>query len=162
MSGMSVEDFLSGKTNTLLARDVDPAETGLFDNYTQAMALKQEGRLVEAAQLLEKSCRPASIYKGHYRALFVIWRQFNKHDMSAKRHKAVVRRVLKMIKYDDQMIAKMLKQWSKVQKRQLPEDYFYRDRNLKVTDAKTLLKAATAAGDAEAVQVAEKALARFG
>lgn len=159
---MGVEDFLAGKTNTLTDRDVDSVGANLYDNYTQAMELKKEGRLAEAAQLLEKSCRPASIFKGHYRALFVIWRQFNKDDMAAKRYKPVVRRVLQMIKYDGQMIAKMIKHWGKVQRRQLPDDHFDRDRNLKITDLKTLLKAAAAVGDAEAEKIAKDAMVRFG
>lgn len=82
--------------------------------------------------------------------------------MAAKRYKQVVRRVLKMIKYDDQMIAKMLKHWGRMQRRQLPDDYFDRDRNLKVTDLKTLLRAAVAVGDVKSEQAAKEGMRRFG
>ncbi|MBF0305749.1 MAG: hypothetical protein HQL41_08895 [Alphaproteobacteria bacterium] len=45
--------------------------------------------------------------------------------------------------------------------RQLPDEFFDRDRNLKLTDLKTLLKAAGAVGDFEAEKVAKEAMVRF-
>jgi hypothetical protein len=157
---MSAEDFLSGRINTLTSRDLDPVNASAFHAYTQAMNLKREGRLVEAAEILEKACRPPTIYKGQYHALFVIWRHFNRDDMAALHYKTVIHRVLKMIKHDQQMIAKMLKHWGSVQGRKLPVGYFDCDRNLRPTDLKALLKAAKEVGDVDAKRIAQGAVVR--
>lgn len=144
-----------------LANALQQEATEKVDNYTTAMQLKKNGNYLEAARLLETSCKPPSIYKGHYRELFKIWRILNKQDLSELKYKDIIKRILKMQKYDDQMIQKMLKYWSKVQKTTLPENYFDGNENLKITDAKTLLKAAMAINDEESIKIAQNMIQKF-
>jgi hypothetical protein len=154
-------DFLEGRKNDLTSADVDPEGSGKYSNYERALSLKKAGDLDSASKLLLKSCNPPSIYKGHYCELFKIWRQQNKEDIKKGNYKVVVKRVLKMIQYDDEMIAEMLSYWSKQQKRDLPIDYFDSDRNLKISDAKALLKASQELNNAELVQKASFLVDKF-
>lgn len=154
-------DFLEGKKDTLTSADVDPEGTEKYAGYERAMALKKSGKLSEAAELLTKSCNPPSIYKGHYRELFKIWRQFNRDDLNASRHQEVIDRIITMIRLDQEMIKEMLQYWSIQQKRQLPPDYFNNDRNLLVSDAKALKKAAEALGQNDNASIAIEFLQRF-
>lgn len=151
-------DFLQGKKDTLTSADVDPGGEDKYSRYEKAMALKKSGNLSEAADLLIESCNPPSIYKGHYRELFRIWRQFNRHDLRANRHQEVIDRVVTMIRLDQEMIKEMLRYWSIQQKRHLPSDYFDGDRNLTVTDAKAMKKAAEALGQDDKVHTATQLL----
>lgn len=154
-------EFLEGKKDTLTSADIDPEGAEKYVGYNGAMALKKAGNLSEAAELLLKSCDPPSIYKGHYRELFKIWRQFNRDDLKANRHQEVVDRVLTMIRFDEEMIQEMLQQWGIAQHRKLPLDYFDNDRNLLVSDAKALKSAAEALEQKDNVRVAEELVERF-
>jgi hypothetical protein len=154
-------DFLEGRKNDLTSADVDPGGSEKYGNYERALSLKKAGDLDGASKLLQKSCDPPSIYKGHYCELFKIWRQQNKEDIKKGNHNAVVDRVLKMIQYDDEMIDEMLNYWGKQQKRKLPIDYFDNDRNLKMCDAKALLKASQELNNSELVQKASFLLDKF-
>ena len=136
-------DFLEGRKDTLTSADIDPEGAEKYANYVRAVLLKKDGDIRKAAMLLMKSCEPPSIYKGHYEELFKIWRQLNREDLKNGKYEIVANRVLKMIQFDDEMIIEMLSHWGEVQKRRLPKDCFDSDRNLKVTDAKALLKAGT-------------------
>jgi len=156
-----VERFLDGELPVLTARDVDPTNARLYGNYTEAMKCKEQGELTTAASLLEESCKPPSIYKGHYRELFKIYRQWNREDVEAGRYEPVVERVLKMVRYDDEMIKCMLEYWSEVNRRHLPVHHFDKDRNLKVSDAKALLKAATGLNRNDAMKIARKWTSHF-
>src|SRR5882724_8815775 len=120
-------EFLQGKKNTLTSADIDPESTGMYAGYERAMALKKDGKPFEAAELLLKSCDPPSIYKGHYREVFKIWRQINRDDLKANRYQQVVDRVLTMIRLDEEMVREMLRYWSIQQNRKLPSDYFDND-----------------------------------
>ena len=153
--------FLEGRSDVLTSADIDPANTEAFGRYERAMSLKASGDLAGAAALLELSCLPPSIYKGHYRELFKIWRHSNRAALAKADYKAVVTRVLRMVEMDDELIEAMLGHWSTVQERSLPADYFDSDRNLLVSDAKALCKAATACQDEEAVARAKALLARY-
>ena len=141
--------------------DVDPDGTKKYNNYVRAMSLKKAGDFDSAAKLLESSCNPPSIYKGHYCELFKIWRQKNKEDIKKGNYKTVLDRILIMIRYDEEMIAEMLSYWSKQQKRNLPTDYFDKDRNLKKSDAKILFKAAQILNEIELMQKASFLLNKF-
>lgn len=153
--------FIEGETSSLTAADIDPVNSAAYAHYSQALALKQQGDLSRASQLLEASCDPPSIYKGHYRLLFQILRQFNRTDLKEHRYQPVVERVTHMIRYDDEMIAAMLAHWSRVQNTILTPQYFDGARNLKVSDVKALLMAATALSRDELVTQANRLLQRF-
>lgn len=153
--------FLEGRKDVLTSADVDPEGAEKYSNYERAMSLKKAGDLGGAAKLLIKSCEPPSICKGHYRELFKIWRQLNREDLKKGNHNIVVDRVLKMIRLDDEMINEMLNYWGKQQRRKLPKDYFDNDRNLKVTDAKALLKAAKELNNEELVQKGSSLVEHF-
>lgn len=145
----------------MTSADVDPDGAEKFAYYEAAIATKSEGKLEKAAKLLEKSCVPPSIYKGHYRELFQIWRNFNRQDLKEKEYNRVIDRVKKMIRYDNEMIEEMLKYWSKMQNRKLPSNYFDRDRNLKMTDVKALISAAERVRNEPLKMEAVKISARF-
>ncbi|MGI8437833.1 MAG: hypothetical protein ACR2NX_13185 [Chthoniobacterales bacterium] len=153
--------FVDGTSHALTFADVDPTGAADFARYQEALRLKEQGDLSSAAALLEKSCCPPSIYKGHYRVLFQIWRRQNKDDLKAGNHSAVVQHALKMIRYDDEMIDTMLRHWSRVQDRILPPDCFEGDRNLKVTDVRCLATAAGALNRTDLVSLAASLLHRF-
>ena len=146
------KDFIEGRKDVLTSADLDPEGDEKYRNYELAMSLKKAGDLDGAAKLLIKSCEPPSIYKGHYRELFKIWRQLNREDLKKGHYNTVIDRVLKMIRLDDEMINEMLNYWGKQHRRKLPEKYFNNDRNLKITDAKALLKAAKEINNEELVQ----------
>ena len=76
------------------------------------MALKEAGDLNGAAKLLHDSCISPSIYKGHYRELFKIWRGFNREDLKVGRYQPVIDRVIMMVKLDREMIEEMLRYWA--------------------------------------------------
>jgi hypothetical protein len=124
--------------NTLSFTNIDTKGAVLVDGFQKAMVLKKEGRFSEAEALLIKSTEPPSIYKGHYQELFKIWRQFNRNDLKANKYQEVSNRVLNMLRIDDEM----LRYWSIQQKTKLPEGYFDNDRNILVSDTKTLKKSA--------------------
>ena len=157
----SARAFLEGRSNVLTSADIDPANAEAFGRYERAMSLKASGDSAGAAALLELSCSPPSIYKGHYRELFKIWRQRNRAALAVREYKAVVTRVLRMVQLDDELIEVMLVHWSRVQERPLPKDYFDSDRNLLLSDAKALSKAATACRDKQAVGRAKALIARY-
>jgi hypothetical protein len=107
----AARDFLEGKSDTLSSSDVDREGTERYETCLHAMRLKEAGDLRAAAELLERSCNPPSIYKGHYRDLFKIWRQINRDDLKESRHDLVIKRVMKIVRYDDEMIKEMLSYW---------------------------------------------------
>ena len=155
------QDFLDGKKNTLTSADIDPEGTELFEGFQKAMVLKKEGKFAQAEKILINSCEPPSTYKGHYRELFKIWRQYNRDDIKAEKYHEVSERVLKMLRLDDEMIKEMLRYWSIQQRRELPQDYFNADRNLRVSDAKALRKTAEALKNNENLALAESLIKRF-
>jgi hypothetical protein len=136
-------------------------EAELLEGYKKAMQLKKDGKVLAAEKLLMKSCEPASVYKGHYKELFKIWRQYNRDDLKVKKYRKVLDRVLKMIKLDDEMIAEMLRYWGTEQNKNLPEDYFDADRNLLISDVKALRVAAEALQENKNVELADGIMEKF-
>ncbi|RUP78613.1 hypothetical protein C7Y69_14860 [Alteromonas sp. KS69] len=155
------QDFIDGKKDTLTFADVDPEGAALFQGFQKAMVLKKEGKFREAETLLLKSTNPSSIYKGHYKELFKIWRKHNRDELKANKFEDVESRVLNMIRLDEEMIKTMLLYWGGQQKRKLPSDYFDKDRNILISDAKALKKAAESLGNKNNVVLAEKLLKKF-
>jgi len=149
-----IHAFLHGNGNVLTTADIDPDGAKKWAIYQSAMRDVKNGDLSSAAEKLETSCIPPSIYKGHYRDLFKIWRKWNRRDFTAGHYGVVVERVGKMIRYDDEMIREMLRYWSVQQRQDLPRDYFDKDRNLKITDVRTLRKSSEATGHKNAAEEA--------
>jgi hypothetical protein len=116
----------------------------------------------KSEEILFKLCSTPNIYKGHYQELLKIWRAYNKLDLKAGQFSAVVDRVRRMVRFDDEMIHAMLDNWSEVWKRKLPLTYFDKDRNLKVTDTKALTIAAKSLNDPSLIEEASLVVARFG
>lgn len=154
-------DFLDGKKSTLTSEDIDPVGFALFKGYEKAMELKKQGKLNEAADILIKSTNPASIYHGHYRELFRIWRQFNREDLKLLKYKDVSERVKLMCHLDGEMNKEMLRYWGERQGRKLPDDYFTKDRNILVSDAKALKKSAEALENNDDIYLADKLLSQL-
>lgn len=154
-------DFLDGKSIGFTAADIDPAGSALLVGYQKAMELKKQGKLIEAADLLLKSTQPASIYHGHYRELFRIWRQFNKEDLKDMKYREVSDRVKIMHRLDNEMIEEMLSYWGERQNRKLPKDFFDKDRNLLVSDIKALRKSAEALKNNEDITLSANLFLRF-
>lgn len=159
--GSAADGFLSGRSSELSSAEIDPESTAAFSRYEMAMAHKAAGRLSEAASLLELSCQPPSIYKGHYRELFKVWRSLNRDDLKTGNHAAVAQRVQTMIRFDDEMIATMLRHWGDVQGRPLPKHYFNGDRNLRQIDLKALISSAKAVGNVGLQRDTEGRLVKF-
>jgi len=128
-----------------------------FSWYEKGMRCKAAGDLKGAAEWLERSVRPPSIYKGHYRELFKIYRQWNREAAKAGRWQEVIDRVLTMAELDDEMVtalAARAAQFDDGPKRLISQ--FDGNRNLTITDAKQLVKAATASGQLELAAKAQE------
>ena len=80
------------------ARNEALEKLDLLDRFEN---LKKNGQLIEAANLLENSCKDPHIFHGHYKRLFMVWRQLNKEDLIACNYKAVIERVIKTISVHD-------------------------------------------------------------
>jgi hypothetical protein len=160
-SGGRARAFIDGTASSLTAAELDPENSAAYDRYTRACALKKAGDLPGTAQLLIASCEPPSIYQGHYRLLFQVWRQLNRADLKEGRFESVAARVVQMVRYDEEMIEAMVGHWGKVQGKVLSPRHFDGSRNLKVSDAKALLAAATALSRADLITEAKRLLRRF-
>lgn len=125
-------------------------------SFDEAMAAKVSGDLVQAALLLRRAVSPPSIYHGHYRELFKIYRMLNKADMASGDLRSAASRLLEMVHLETEMIAEMLRYWSEVNRRRLPLDHFDSYRKLGVNDAKLLAICAARLCDASMAVKAEE------
>jgi len=135
------------------ARDEALAKLNLLDKFED---LKAKGQLRLAAELLEESCKEPHIFHGHYKRLFMAWRQLNKEDLEAYNYKDVIERVIKTIKLNDEMLTEMSAYWSKEHGVSRTKSYFANYNHVKISDGKALLKAANAVQDNKAIKIAEK------
>jgi hypothetical protein len=156
-----VNAFLNGSISALTSADIDPENTERYQGYERAMRLKKDGMLNEAALILEESCQPPSIYCGHYRELFQIYRSKNREDIKSGNFSQARDRVVRMIRYDDEMISMMTDHYSERQGKKLSKSTFDGSRNLKITDAKALRSAADALGDKLLIRQATKYIVKF-
>lgn len=140
------------------ARDEALAKLDLLDRFED---LKANGRLRDAANLLEDSCGEPHIFHGHYKRLFMVWRQLNKDDLATCNYKDVIERVIKTIKLNDEMLSEMSTYWSKQHGVRRTKAYFSKYSHIKISDGKALMKAATAVQDKKAIKVAEKLINSF-
>ena len=155
------KDFIDGKKNTLTSADVNPEGATVYARFQKAMELKKEGKFLEAEPLLIKSTEPPSIYHGHYRELFKVWRQFNRNDLKAEKYKEVSSRVLNMYRLDNEMINEMLRYWSIQHEKKLHKNFFDKYRNLLIGDAKALKKSAESLQDEDSFVLSKKLIERF-
>lgn len=141
------------------ARNEALAKLDILDRFEK---LKQKGELREAADLLEESCKDPHIFHGHYKRLFMVWRQLNKEDLAACNYKDVMDRVIKTIKLNDEMLTEMSKYWSGIHKKKMTKSYFAKSySHIKITDGKALLKAVTALQDRKSIKIADKLIRSF-
>ena len=157
----AAQAFIDGDINVLTSKDIDPEGHACYQRYEEAMQAKNRGDFDAAERLLEQSCITPSIYSGHYRELFIIYRKRNRDDLEAKRYESVVSRVQKMLKYDDELIAAMLAYWSERQGKRLPPHHFDGSRNFKVSDARALLRAGEALGNRTIIQEGRRNVQKF-
>ncbi|TCB79330.1 hypothetical protein E0H89_03490 [Acinetobacter sp. ANC 3781] len=140
------------------AKDEALAKLNLLDKFED---LKAKGQLRAAAELLEESCKEPHIFHGHYKRLFMAWRQLNKEDLEACNYKDVIERVIKTIKLNDEMLTEMSTYWSKEHGIRRTKSYFSKYSHIKISDGRTLLKAATATQEKRAIKIAEKLINSF-
>lgn len=117
------------------------SQDDLVDNFLLAMEVKKSGDLQKAAKMLELSTNPPSIYKGHYEQLFIIYRKFYRQDMQDGNYQAVINRINRMIKLDNEMLEIIAHYRTTVQNNPCNIDDIKDESNIKVTDLKTLQKA---------------------
>lgn len=135
------------------------AKTHLLEKFEY---LKSKGELREAAKLLEDSCEEPHIFHGHYKRLFIVWRQINKEDLSNRKYEIVIERVLKAIRLNDEMLIKMSQYWSEIHKKKRTKAYFAKSySHIKVSDGKILKKAAEILHDKKSIRIADKLISSF-
>lgn len=117
------------------------SQDDLVDNYLLAMEVKKSGDLQKAAKMLELSTNPPSIYKGHYEQLFIIYRKFYRQDMQDGNYQAVIDRINRMIKLDNEMLKAIVLHRTNIQNNPCTLDDVKDESNIKVSDLKTLQKA---------------------
>lgn len=66
-----------------------------------------------------------------------------------------------MVRLDEEMIETMLQYWGIQQKRELPPDYFDKDRNILISDARALKKAAESLGNSHNIGLADDLIRKF-
>lgn len=131
------------------------SEDDYLDNYDEALKVKKAGDLHKAAEMLKISCEPPSIYKGHYRELFKIFRILNKQDLRDGNYQQVIDRVNLALRYDSEMIDKLCQHWGKVHNVEYGREYFACESNILISDLKALLKASLAMNDLANTQKAQ-------
>lgn len=137
------------------------SEDDYFENYQNAMQVKQAGDLQKASEMLELSCVSPTIYKGHYRELFVIYREFNKQDFNEKNYQSTINRVLKMLRYNDEMLNAICKHWSVIHQKEYQILDFVQDSNIKLADLRMLLKCYQALNDLDNQQAVQQIINEF-
>lgn len=126
--------------------------------FEEAVVSRRAGDLVRAEQLLLPSVEPPSIYHGHYRELFLIYRAWNKRDLNARAYDRVIQRVLMMVRLDAEMVTTMTRYWSRINGKKVDCGSYTK---LKLSDAKVLLAAAEACSDSKAKREALRLQKRF-
>ncbi|MBP8005302.1 MAG: hypothetical protein KAZ18_00115 [Acinetobacter sp.] len=140
------------------ARDEALEKLSILDRFEK---LKKDGKLKEAADLLEESCKEPHIFHGHYKRLFMVWRQLNKEDLNNEIYHPVVTRVLKTIQMNNEMLFEMSTYWSKQHGVRRTKAYFSKYSHVKITDGKALLKAAISLQDKKSIKIANKLIKSF-
>lgn len=129
-----------------------------FDRYVRAAAARKRGDLNAAVALLLPSVAPPSEYHGHYRELFLAFRQITKGDLASGRFLDVIARVRNMVHWDREMLEIMTEKCSAAAGRPVDCSSYSK---LRLADAKALLRAAEAVDDQVAKREALALLKAF-
>lgn len=135
--------------------DLDPCGAEMTSRFEKAMLLKGEGLDEEVEALLLKSTNPPSIYHGHYRELFIIWRRRVKAHVKARRGHDAVALLTKMLVLNEEMINEMCRYWGQIHKIERTPDYFMPYSKITKTDVASLKKYALACGEEKSLTLAE-------
>jgi len=108
----------------------------LKSGHQHASILKKAGDIKGAEELLIPICSEPDHNIKACRELFLIWRSYNRVDLQYKNYQKVIDRVLEMIEIDE-------------------------NDQLKVTDARALLKAAKALDDTDCIEQASELIDEF-
>ncbi len=153
------------KTKELLSaleyKNIDPDGFKLIENYEQAMLFKQQGNYGEEERFLLPSVNPPSIYTGHYRELFIIWRMVIKMYAKQGKDMDIVSLLKRMISLDEEMLSELCRYWSERHGTVRNREYFIGSSNLKVNDIKHLKNASISCADNEGILLADKYLSEF-
>lgn len=140
---------------TLSSKDVDPIGSEMVARYEKAMSMKAEGKDAEVEKLLLPSVEPPSIYHGHYRELFIVWRKEIRKASKAYDHQKVVQILTRMLLLNTEMIMEMSRYWSLIHGVERTPEYFRSYSKVNKTDVAMLKKHALRAGDNSALDAAE-------
>ncbi|MDU5837146.1 MAG: hypothetical protein E6Z53_08780 [Pantoea sp.] len=135
--------------------DVDPYGAEMTSRFEKAMSLKGKGLDEEMETLLLKSTKPPSIYHGHYRELFIIWRKRAKAYIKESKERDAVALLAKMLALNEEMINEMCRYWSPIHQVERTPDYFMSYSKITKTDIAKLKKHALACGDEHALRLVE-------
>lgn len=140
---------------TLSSKDADPVGSEMVARYEKAMSMKAEGKDDEVEKLLLPSVDPPSIYHGHYRELFIVWRKKLRKASKACDDHQVIQILMRMIELNTEMIMEMSRYWSSIHGVERTPDYFRSYSKVNKTDVAMLKKHALRAGDNSALHAAE-------
>lgn len=135
--------------------DVDPYGAEMTSRFEKAMSLKGKGLDEEMEALLLKSTNPPSIYHGHYRELFIIWRKRVKAYIKERRERDAVALLTKMLALNEEMVNEMCRYWGQIHQIERTPDYFMSYSKITKTDLAKLKKHALACGDEHALSLVE-------
>lgn len=135
--------------------DIDAYGAEMISRFEKAMALKGKGQDEDMETLLLKSTNPPSIYHGHYRELFIIWRKRVKAYVKEHRHRDVVDLLSKMLALNEEMINEMCRYWTPIHQVERKPAYFMSYSKITKTDIAELKKHALACGDEHSLKFAE-------
>lgn len=127
-----------------------------YERYELAMEAKKAGNIDLVIELLTPSVIPPSIYNGHYRELFIAYRNKNKKSIKEGNIIFVIIILKKMLRLDNEMIDLMYHNWSRSFVSSQDREYFFSQSNIKITDMKLLLKLSTKLYDSEGLILAKE------
>ncbi|ELY6360289.1 hypothetical protein C5952_17700 [Cronobacter sakazakii] len=123
----------------ITSADIVGYNADMLSRYERAMLMKAAGNYDEAEELLLPSVNPPSIYHGHYRELFILWRKKIIRLSKLGDDKAVIELLLRMFKLNAEMLNEMARYWSEIHGVERKVEYFASYSKINKTDI-TLLK----------------------
>jgi len=132
-----------------------------YRRYELAMEAKKVGNTNLVIEMLIPSVVPPSIYKGHYKELFVAYRKKNKNSIKEGKVMEAIDKLKEMIKLDSEMIDLMYNNWSKSFFLPKRREYFLAQSNIKITDIKLLLQLSIQENDNEGISLAEDKIKKY-